>query len=244
MFKTRRWFVILQGLTMVCMVLALIPLPAFGAPLGQSEAPQAENPPPEPPSSPTPEVDATEGAGPTHTIYLKSRQFAPVTSELSALRQIASTTTQARMHVLLQLDFIPRQAARDALAAEGIELLAYVPDYTWIASVPTARVPEVPVYPGVAWVGQLQVQDKLDPAIVKEQWGPYNLTPDGIAAVYVVLHGDESLDTVAPWSHSAVARLWVRSRRSISWSSRCRALTSRHWRRKRPCSGSNRPRRR
>ena len=194
MFSTKRWFTMLQGLTLICLVLALIPMPAFGAPLRQSEAPQAENPPPEAPLSAAPEVVGSE-VTPTYTIYLKSRQFTPTTSELTALRQVASATAQARMHVLVQLDFIPRQAAKDALAAEGIELLAYIPDYTWIASVPAARVMEVAAHPGVTWVGQLQVQDKLDPAIVKEQWGAYNLTPDGIAAVYVAMHGDESLDT-------------------------------------------------
>ncbi|MEJ5310564.1 MAG: S8 family serine peptidase [Anaerolineae bacterium] len=195
MFSPRRWFVILHGFTLICVVLALFPLSASGASLRQNEAPQAENPPPEEPSLPAPEVNKAEGAGSTHTIYLKSRQFAPVTSELTALRQVASALARARMHVLLQLDFIPRQAAKEALAAEGIELLAYIPDYTWIASVSTAHLAEVAAHPGVTWIGQLQVQDKLDPAIVKEQWGPYNLTPAGVAAVYVALHRDESLET-------------------------------------------------
>ncbi|MBN2006326.1 MAG: S8 family serine peptidase, partial [Anaerolineae bacterium] len=194
MFSQRRWFMMLQGLTLMCMVLVLVPLPVLGAPLRQSEIPQAENPPPEAPLSSAPEVIASEVV-PAYTIYLKSRQFTPITSELTVLRQVASVTTQARMHVLLQLDFIPRQAAKDALAVEGVELLAYIPDYTWIASVPIARLTEVAAHPGVTWIGQLQVQDKLDPAIAKEQWGPYNLTPDGVAAVYVALHRDESLDT-------------------------------------------------
>ncbi len=194
MYNPRRWFMILQGFTLLCMVLAFVPLPVSGAPLRQSESPQAENPPPEAPASPAPELIEAAGA-PAHTIYLKSRQFTPGDSELTALRQVASATAQARMHVLLQLDFIPRQAAKDALAAEGIELLAYVPDYTWIASVPTARLTEAAAHPGVMWIGQLQTPDKLDPAIAKEQWGPYNLTPDGVAAVYVALHRDESLDT-------------------------------------------------
>ncbi len=194
MSNPRRWLMLLQCFTLMCMVLALVPLPALSGPLQQSESPQTENPPPEAPASPAPERIEAVGA-PSYTIYLKSRQFTPGDSELTALRQVASATARARMHVLLQLDFIPRQAAKDALAAEGIELLAYIPDYTWIASAPAARVTEVAAYPGVTWVGQLQVRDKLDPAIAKEQWGLYNLTPDGVAAVYVALHRDESLDT-------------------------------------------------
>jgi len=185
----------------MCMVLALLPLPVSGASLAQSESPQVENPPPETPLSAAPEVDEPAVAS-AYPIHLKSRQFTPVASELTTLRQLASAMPQARIHVLLQFDFIPRQAAKDALAVEGIELLAYIPDYTWIASVPTGRLTEVAAHPGVTWIGPLQVQDKLDPAIVKAQWGPYNLTPDGVAAVYVALHRDALLDT----GHALVAQ--------------------------------------
>ena len=144
MFSNRRWFIALQGLTVVCMVLALAPQSVLSALPVPTVTPQVEEPPPEEslPSAPTPAVSETE-AGPAHPIYLQSRQFTPTTPELTALRQVASATTQTRMHVLVQLDFIPREAAKDALAAEGIDLLAYVPDYAWIASVPAGRVADV-----------------------------------------------------------------------------------------------------
>ncbi|MGC9395128.1 MAG: S8 family serine peptidase [Anaerolineae bacterium] len=202
MFSKRRWFIALQGLTIVCIMLALAPQPMLGALPVRNDAPQAENPPPEasPPSAPTPADIETE-AGPARPIYLQSRQFTPTTSEVTALQQIASAITETRMHVLVQFDFVPREAAKDALAAEGIELLAYVPDYAWIASVPTNRVADVVDRPGVTWIGQLQVNDKLDPAIVADQWGTYNLTPDGVAAVYVAFHADVSLDA----GHTVVA---------------------------------------
>jgi hypothetical protein len=99
------------------------------------------------------------------------------------------------VHVLLQLDFIPRQAAKEALSAQGIELLAYVPDYAWIASVPAGDAAAALDAPGVVWLGALRAEDKLDPAIRAERWGPFNLAPDGTAAVHVVLHEDESLAT-------------------------------------------------
>ncbi|MBN1874074.1 MAG: hypothetical protein JXA33_07575, partial [Anaerolineae bacterium] len=140
--------------------------------------------------------EVAEASSPTlpHIIYLQSRQFTPTTSEIATLRTLAASGQQ-RIHVLLQLDFIPRQAAKDALAAEGIELLAYIPDYTWIASIPASRAANVVERTGVIWMGQLQVNDKLDPAIVAEQWGTHNLTPNGVAAVYLALHSDESLET-------------------------------------------------
>lgn len=126
-------------------------------------------------------------------IHLKSRQIQP--SPANALSpDAAAGLGQERIHVLLQLDYIPRQAAKDALRAQGIELLAYVPDYAWIASLPAADAAAALDLPGVTWIGELTVDDKLDPAIREGRWGDYNLAPDGTAAVYVVLHGDQSLD--------------------------------------------------
>ena len=157
----------------------------------------AQPPSPEeasPPSGPEPE-EPPPTATITHTIHLKSREFIPQAPETSALQQPAHQAIGGRMHVLLQLDYIPRQAAKDALAARGIKLLAYVPDYAWIASVPTTDVPALLHTPGLTWLGRLTPQDKLAPAIQAQRWDSYNLSPNGIAAVFVSLHGDESLTT-------------------------------------------------
>ncbi len=142
---------------------------------------------------PASNTDFTEPAAP-HTIYLQSRQFQPGQPDIEALRQLEGPQ-DGRVHILLQLDFIPRQTAKDALAAEGIELLAYVPDYAWIASVDASDPSRVLDLPGVTWAGQLAVEDKLDPAIRADHWGSWNRAPDGTAAVFVALFGDESLET-------------------------------------------------
>jgi uncharacterized membrane protein len=73
--------------------------------------------------------------------------------------------------------------------------LAYIPDYTWIASVPAGAPADVLDLPGVTWAGAITADDKLDPAIRAGVWGPWNRASDGTVAVYVALHGDESLDT-------------------------------------------------
>ncbi len=145
------------------------------------------------PISPTPPPTSSPV---TRTIHLKSRQFAPTPNEgldASGLERLAQPD-QARVHVLVQLDFIPRQAAKDALEAHGLELLAYVPDYAWIASLSVADAAATLDQPGVVWAGALTVEDKLDPAIVADRWGEWNLTPDNTVAVYVSLHKDEGLD--------------------------------------------------
>jgi len=83
----------------------------------------------------------------THTIYLQSREFVPVEPDVQALQRLA-VAGRDRVHVLLQLDFIPRQAAKAEFEARGVKLLAYVPDYAWIASVPAVSPAAVLQLPG------------------------------------------------------------------------------------------------
>ena len=179
-----------------------------------------------------------------HTIYLKSREFVPETTDLDTVQRLA-IAGEDRMHVLLQLDFIPRQAAKAEFEARGIQLLAYVPDYAWIASVPAANPAMALQQPGVTWAGALAVEDKLDPAIIQDVWGSYNLAPDGTAAVYVALHprcqpGRGTRCRRLPMAGASPAR----SSASICWWWRCRAATSGLWLPKISSSGLNRPRRR
>jgi hypothetical protein len=107
----------------------------------------------------------------------------------------AVPSAPGRIHVLVQFDFIPRQAAKAAFEDMGVVLLDYVPDYAWIASVPAANPAVALDLPGAVWTGGLTVEDKLDPGIVADQWGSFNLASDGTAAVYVTMYRDESLET-------------------------------------------------
>jgi len=78
-------------------------------------------------------VAAATTIGPV--IQLKSREFAPGAPDRPALRALARSDRE-RIHLLVQLDFIPREAAKAAYEQSGLKLLAYVPDYAWIASAP------------------------------------------------------------------------------------------------------------
>jgi hypothetical protein len=130
----------------------------------------------------------------SHTIYLKSRQFQPGPADSAAL-QAWSERGPERVHLLVQLDYIPRQQAKAELLARGLNLLAYVPDYAWIASLPAQDAASALTWPGVTWVGELTVEDKLAPEIREARWSEFNLRPNGIAAVYLFLHQDETLET-------------------------------------------------
>ncbi len=159
----------------------------------QDPNPESHSPPDHQHHSSTTALSSTSSSD-LHPIHLKSRTFTPTADGSRGLDSLKKSD-QDRAHVLLQLDFIPRQAARESLSTQGIELLAYVPDYTWIAAVPLNDGTAVLDTPGVVWVGALTVQDKLAPSIRAEQWAPFNRAADGTVAVYVVLHRDESLKT-------------------------------------------------
>ena len=150
--------------------------------------------PPVPPVPRVPSVPSVPSAPFTPTIHLKSREFQPAAPDRAALQALARTDRD-RVHILVQLDFIPREAAKAAYSQQGLQLLAYVPDYAWIASAPATAPAMLVNLPGVTWAGPLTVDDKLDPAIAKGEWGSYNLAPDGTAAVYVVTHLDEDVAT-------------------------------------------------
>lgn len=150
--------------------------------------------PPAPVVSP-PAADLALPASPTSpVIHLKSREFQPPSPDRAALAALARTDRD-RIHLLVQLDFIPREAARAAYERSGLQLLAYVPDYAWIASAPAGDPAAILNLPGVTWAGELTVADKLHPLIRADKWDRYNLAPDGTAAVSVVMHQDEKLET-------------------------------------------------
>lgn len=128
------------------------------------------------------------------TIHLKSREFVPSASDRTELASLARTD-QGRIHLMLQLDTIPGEAAKAAYEQSGVKLLAYVPDYAWIASVPASDPAAILDRPGVTWAGALTIDDKLDPMIRSGEWGSWNLAPDGTAAVSVVVHQDEKIET-------------------------------------------------
>jgi predicted outer membrane repeat protein len=184
----------LRLLSVAGLILVLLgPFPAVAiAPIdfgSRSDTLQQEEPP-QPPVDVTPAE--RPAPSPVHTIHLKSGDVTPGAPDLIALNQLARSDG-GRLHVLLQLDFIPRDLAKAEYAKNGVQLLAYVPDYAWIASIPAADPAAVLNLPGVAWAGPLTVNDKLDPAIVNNTWGSWNLAPDGTAAVYIVTHLDEDV---------------------------------------------------
>ena len=161
----------------------------------------------------TPQISGQEGGNPTepvlpsfaageritHPIYLKSRTIQPEADQ-TGLDQLLPAGAQSA-HVLVQLDFIPREAAKEELARQGLKLLDYLPEYAWTATVDAGAAPGLFNLPGVVWAGGLEVDDKLDEAVRENRWSSFNSLPGGRVVVYVMLYADEGLET----GHALVA---------------------------------------
>ena len=190
--KVLRLFSIL-GLTL----LAVGPIPGVSpqTPAANSQPAELQIPAPQPnPIEPAQPIGLQAAQPSTHTIHLKSGDLIPGAPDRFALNQLARSD-DGRVHILLQLDFIPRDVAKAEYEKNGVKLLAYVPDYAWIASVPASDPAAVLNLPGITWAGPLTVNDKLDPMIRSGEWGSWNRAPDGTTAVSVVMHQDESIET-------------------------------------------------
>ena len=149
-------------------------------------------------STPSSSAVPHSGLGPdSYEIFMVSRQFTPSPgmadedrAALDALAQQARREGRSRVHALVQLDYIPTQAQRDALARQGLILVEYIPNYAWIAAVPADNPTGVAGLPGVRWVGSLAAADKVDASLAVESspWA-YDAATNR-AALYVTMHQD------------------------------------------------------
>ncbi len=99
-------------------------------------------------------------------------------------------------HALIQLDHIPSQAEKKALAARGVYLQGYLPQQAWIARIDTAQSGSVQALAnekGIAWIGALLPTDKLDPSLVEYLARPPEPGLEDRIPVGVEFHADVSL---------------------------------------------------
>ncbi len=152
-------------------------------------------------------------------IKLKSRTITPDTS-VDAASQFdmssidTSTSSNGRVHVLIQLDNIPNEKERKALEEQGVKLLSYVPEFAWVASVPVSSLSDVSSVDKVSWLGGLQLGDKVSPDILESKFSDwhYNAERDEVAVV-VSFHKDVVLSDgrIAVEQYGGEVRSEVRS---------------------------------
>lgn len=111
-----------------------------------------------------------------------------------ALEARAGAPGGARVHALVQLDYLPSESDKQRLQASGLRLLSYIPERAWVASFDAATLDRALTLPGVARIEVLTTQHKLAPAIAAGQFGSHSLNAAGIANLVVQFHEDVTLD--------------------------------------------------
>jgi subtilisin family serine protease len=82
-----------------------------------------------------------------------------------------------RIHRLLHFAEIPDAAAREALSAAGVELLEYLPERTYLASLPGGMAPDHPALAGLVFAGPLRLEDKVSARVFSS--AEHRLQEDG-----------------------------------------------------------------
>jgi len=91
-----------------------------------------------------------------------ARDEAFVTSRRSASSFCDSSQAASdRVHVRIQLEGTPTVEWRAAMIPTGLRLLSYLPEHTWLASIPADATTRISRLPGVRSVRAIRPQDKL-----------------------------------------------------------------------------------
>jgi hypothetical protein len=141
-------------------------------------------------------------------VYLGEKPVVEAEQALLERGQAATEKGLEKIHVLLQFEDIPTDEQKAQLSTAGIELFEYIPNNTWMASVPAQNPLQALSAPGARWMGDWSASAKLHPALTYQDWDEYLLHPEQDAVmVMVLLHGDVPLErgAVLAEAHAGVA---------------------------------------
>ncbi|MCP5097534.1 MAG: S8 family serine peptidase [Chloroflexi bacterium] len=144
----------------------------------------------------TQSIVAVQESSPTASpIHLINGTIYPEAGTESALNTAAAMeAANGRIHVIMQFNHIPNTTERAQLAAQGIELLNYIPENTWIASVPTNGIATLTAQSSsVRWVGAWHAEAKMAPRLQTGDYPTWAIHENGRIQLMMLLHGDVPL---------------------------------------------------
>jgi len=97
-------------------------------------------------------------------ILLKSRHFTPERGITSAAKSKIEAIP-GKAHVLIQLENKPTIDDINQLESKGIKLLSYIPDKSWVASIPSDKTTEIAALSNVRSISEIMPEDKISPHI-------------------------------------------------------------------------------
>lgn len=135
-------------------------------------------------------------AGDRYTVKIGERQITPPVMTDEKIVEYLQKSPLEHDQVILQLDNIPTLRERRELHDLGIKLLTPLPGTAWLASVPAdlsaAQLKRVPV----RWMGRLEANDKLAPALRERRAGPHALREPGRIELLVKLFAGANVEQI------------------------------------------------
>ena len=104
--------------------------------------------------------------------------------------------------VILQFYEIPTETDRNLLAASGITLHSYLPNMSYLATVPKSLDESGLASAGVRWIGALRPEDKIAPALDLMGTPPWSRDSAGVAQFTVKVFGHIAPEDAAGWLRS------------------------------------------
>jgi len=125
-------------------------------------------------------------------ILLKSRQITADKGISQQLKNKIEIRAPENTHVLLQFDNIPSSQEQEELKNQGIELIAYIPNRAWFASVPSDFPSKT--FPNIRAAIEIIKEDKISNAVKNNN---YRINDDNTVNLSIKFFDDVDLDSAA-----------------------------------------------
>ncbi|MBU0985509.1 MAG: S8 family serine peptidase, partial [candidate division Zixibacteria bacterium] len=120
-------------------------------------------------------------------VKLKTGDFTPDPIKATGLKALATGDN----HALVQFEGPVTDDHRARLASQGIELLSYIPNFTYTARIRTSLSQALIDDAGVRWIGSIEPGQKISPMISDQGIGEWARRDGDRVQFAVVLHRDE-----------------------------------------------------
>ena len=125
-------------------------------------------------------------------VKLKHRDFVPAPAKSQKLAQ--ESALLLGKHVLVQFDRPLTDADRQSLAADGMELISYIPNFVYTVNLKNEIDESFVNQHGLRWLGKIYPDDKISPYITDIGIGDWARRGGDLVEYKIVLHDDEDLD--------------------------------------------------
>ena len=126
-------------------------------------------------------------AGDKYWISLENREFEPPAEPIADLA--AKAAIMQNWHVLIQFDHIPAEGEKNSLRNEGINLVAYIPNYSWYSYLATS---EIRASFGIRTILPIETTDKISPHILEKGIAERGIIDANLAKLTIVFFSDVS----------------------------------------------------